>query len=78
MAVHVTEHFSPTDIFEVEGELLDQEAGPTAQEPDQLLSEEHNYRERVSGVRSYMGWHQIPELNHNHHWLMTTKASTNW
>ena len=28
---------------------------------DQDLSEEANYRETIRGVRSFMGWHQIPD-----------------
>ena len=30
---------------------------------DQDLSEEANYRETIRGVRSFMGWHQIPEFD---------------
>ena len=30
---------------------------------DQELSEEASYRETIRGVRSFMGWHQIPEFN---------------
>ena len=30
---------------------------------DQDLSEEANYRETIRGVRSFMGWHQIPDFN---------------
>ena len=30
------------------------------QEPDQQLSDEENYQETVRGVRSFMGWHQVP------------------
>ena len=29
---------------------------------DQDLSEEANYRETIRGVRSFMGWHQIPDF----------------
>ena len=32
------------------------------QEPDQQLSDEQNYRETIRGVRSFMGWHQVPEF----------------
>ena len=31
--------------------------------PDQDLSEEANYRETIGGVRSFMGWHQIPDFD---------------
>ena len=30
---------------------------------DQDLSEEANYRETIGGVRSFMGWHQIPDFD---------------
>ena len=30
---------------------------------DQEVSEESTYRETIRGVRSFMGWHQIPEFN---------------
>ena len=30
---------------------------------DQELSEEASYRETIRGVRSFMGWHQIPEFD---------------
>ena len=30
---------------------------------DQDLSEEANYRETIRGVRSFMGWHQIPDFD---------------
>ena len=30
---------------------------------DQDLSEEANYRETIIGVRSFMGWHQIPDFD---------------
>ena len=30
---------------------------------DQDLSEDANYRETIRGVRSFMGWHQIPEID---------------
>ena len=30
---------------------------------DQELSEEVSYRETIRGVRSFMGWHKIPEFN---------------
>ena len=30
---------------------------------DQDLSEESTYRETIRGVRSFMGWHQIPEFD---------------
>ena len=30
---------------------------------DQDLSEDANYRETIRGVRSFMGWHQIPDFD---------------
>ena len=30
---------------------------------DQDLSEDANYRENIRGIRSFMGWHQIPDYN---------------
>ena len=30
---------------------------------DQDLSEEANYRETIRGVRSFMGWHQMPDFD---------------
>ena len=31
--------------------------------PDQAISEEQTYRETMSGIRSYMGWSNIPEMD---------------
>ena len=53
---------------EVEGEL----ASPTSanvqgelpeDSTDQDLCEDANYRETIRGVRSFMGWHQIPDFD---------------
>ena len=30
---------------------------------DQELSEEASYRETIRGVRSFMGWHKVPEFD---------------
>ena len=30
---------------------------------DQDLSEDANYRETIRGVKSFMGWHQIPDYD---------------
>ena len=35
----------------------------TVTEPDQALSEEHTYRETMRGIRSYMGWSNIPDMD---------------
>ena len=32
---------------------------------DQDLSEDANYRETIRGVKSFMGWHQIPDYDHS-------------
>ena len=46
---------SPTSV-NIQGELPQDST-------DQDLSEDANYRETVRGVRSFMGWHQIPDYN---------------
>ena len=52
----------PLDILPEEGELSDdQEANLSDQE--QSLSEEKSYRETMRGIRSYMGWHHIPDTD---------------
>ena len=47
---------TPASIH-VQGELPEDSA-------DQDLSEDANYRETIRGVRSFMGWHQIPGYDH--------------
>ena len=42
--------------------MSDKETGVPDQQPDHQLSEEQNYRETVRGVRSFLGWHQVPEF----------------
>ena len=42
----------------VEGDVSDHD-----QELDQALSEEHIYQETMSGIRSYMGWSHIPNID---------------
>ena len=53
----------PVDIFVEEGELSDQELESATADPDQTLSEEQTYRETMSGIRSFMGWTHIPEVD---------------
>ena len=53
----------PVDIFVEEGELSDQDPDATATDPDQTLSEEQNYRETMRGIRSFMGWTHIPDMD---------------
>ena len=50
------------DILPEEGELSDdQEANISDQE--QSLSEEQSYRETMRGIRSFMGWDHIPDID---------------
>ena len=52
----------PLDIFPEEGELSDdQEANLSGQE--QSLSEEQSYRETMRGIRSYMSWNHILDID---------------
>ena len=51
----------PVDIFVEEGELSDQDPDATT-DPDQTLSEDQTYRETLRGIRSYMGWTHIPDV----------------
>ena len=46
---------SPTSV-NIQGELPEDST-------DQDLSEDANYRETIRGVRSFMGWHQIPDYD---------------
>ena len=51
----------PVDLF-VEGEPSDQDPD-MATDPDQTLSEDQTYRETMQGIRSYMGWTHIPDID---------------
>ena len=51
----------PVDLFVEEGELSDPDQDPST-DPDQTLSEDQTYRETLRGIRSYMGWNQIPDI----------------
>ena len=51
----------PVDLFVEEGELSDPYQDPST-DPDQTLSEEQTYRETLRGIRSYMDWNQIPDI----------------
>ena len=46
-----------------EGELSNLEQDLSLTDADQALSEEQNYRETMHGIRSYMGWSHIPDVN---------------
>ena len=45
----------PVDLFVEEGELSEPDLENSAADPDLTLSEEQNYRETMSGIRSFMG-----------------------
>ena len=45
-----------------EGELLDLDQDVSVTDIDQATSEEQNYRETMCGIRSYMGWTHIPDI----------------
>ena len=53
----------PVDIFVEEGELSDQDPDAAATDPDQTLSEDQNYRKTMRGIRSFMGWTHIPDMD---------------
>ena len=48
--------------FEEEGELSDPDHNLTVTETDQALSEEQTYRETVRGIRFFMGWTHISDM----------------
>ena len=53
---------------EMDGELASPTSANTQgdlpeESSDQDVSEEANYRETIRGVRSFMGWHQIPDYD---------------
>ena len=52
----------PVDIFVEEGELSD-ELDATVTDPDHSPSEEQSYRETMRGIRSFMGWTHIPDMD---------------
>ena len=54
----------PDQIEETQVSELDQEdqADSDSDEKDRVLSEDQNYRETVHGVRAFMGWSHIPDL----------------
>ena len=55
-----------------EGELSDQDPDATVTDPEKILSEEQNYRETMRGIRSYMGWSHIPDMD-----IATSSAEDN-
>ena len=52
----------PLDLYTEEGELSEDQDHPVTN-PDQPVSEEQNYRDTMQGIRSFMGWSHIPELD---------------
>ena len=52
----------PVDLYAAEGELSDDQE-LTVNEPDQTPSAEQTYRETMRGIRSYMGWTSIPDID---------------
>ena len=52
----------PLDIFPEEGELSDDQEANLS-DHDQSLSEEQSYRETMRGIRSYMDWNYIPNID---------------
>ena len=50
------------DLYPEEGEISD-EPDVSFTDPDQSLSEEQSYRETMRGIRSYMGWTHIPDMD---------------
>ena len=52
----------PLDIFPEEGELSDDQEANLS-DHDQSLSGEQSYRETMRGIRSYMDWNFIPDID---------------
>ena len=52
----------PVDLYVEEGELSDDQ-DMTVAEPDKTPSAEQTYRETMRGIRSYMGWTNIPDVD---------------
>ena len=52
----------PLDLYTEEGELSEDQDQPIT-DPDQPVSEEQNYRDTMQGIRSFMGWSNIPEMD---------------
>ena len=52
----------PVDLYPEEGELSDDHE-VSFTDPDQSLSEEQSYRETMRGIRSYMGWTHVLDID---------------
>ena len=54
----------PVDPYVAEGELSEGQDA-TLDEQDQSISEEQTYKETMRGIRSYMDWSHIPDMNNS-------------
>ena len=52
----------PLDLYTEEGELSDDQ-DVTGFDQDQPLSQEQTYRETMRGIRSFMGWSHVPDID---------------
>ena len=52
----------PLNLYTEEGELSEDQDQPVT-DPDQPVSEEQNYRDTMQGIRSFMGWSHILEMD---------------
>ena len=52
----------PLNLYVEEGELSDDQEA-TGADQDQPLSQEQTYRETMRGIRSFMGWSHIPDID---------------
>ena len=52
----------PVELYPEEGELSDDHEVSFV-DPDQSPSEEQSYRETMRGIRSYMGWTHVPDID---------------
>ena len=59
---------SPVHLLEEEGKLSEQATSIPELASDQRTSEEQSYRETVRGLRSFKGWHQVPEFLSSASW----------
>ena len=54
----------PLDLYTEEGELSDDQ-DVTGLDQDQPLSQEQIYRETMRGIRSFMGWSHVPDIDNS-------------
>ena len=75
-------HFQTRDVIlpdqieegEVSEPELDDQPDSDAGDRDKVLSEDQNYRETVRGVRAFMGWTHIPDLEYS----PTSRTDNSW